>query len=248
VLFCGNNQVPGSVLFCVVLFCGNNQDMSTVVFTPAQRTALDALTADLGRVFGPRLQSIVAYGPALGDGESALHTLVLVERLGFDDLAACAPLADRWQRSGLATPLVLPRQEFIRTLDVFPVEYGAIIDHHALVAGPDPFSGCAVCEADLRRAVELQAKSHLIHLREGFLEAGGRPERIWQLMKASVPAYRSLLQNLDRLNPAADERAETKHLLGELAAGGTIADPSAVFARYVADVERIWTYVDAWRA
>lgn len=222
--------------------------MSSVVLTPAQRAAIDSLTADLRGVFGARLQSIVAYGPALGDGDGALHTLVLVERLGFGDLAACAPLADRWQRNGLATPLVLPRQEFLRTLDVFPVEYGAIIDHHVVVAGPDPFGGCAVCEADLRRAVELQAKSHLIHLREGFLQAGGRSDRIWQLMAASLPAYRSLLQNLDRLDPQADERAETKQLLRELAAGGTIADPGAMFERYIADVERIWTFVDAWRA
>jgi hypothetical protein len=221
-------------------------------FSPAQRAALDRLTADLQRVFGVRLQSIVAYGPAI-DARTAdsqlLNTLVLVDRLTFDDLAACAPMTDGWQRQGLATPLVLPRNEFMRTLDVFPVEYGAIIDRHLVVSGTNPFHGCAVCETDLRRAVELQAKSHLIHLREGFLEARGRPDNVLRLIAASLPAYRSLLDNLERLDPSGAQAHEpTRHLLQELSAAGAIADPAALFERYVADVERIWLYVDAWRA
>jgi len=224
--------------------------MHAVALSATEQSALGLLTSDLQRIFGSRLQSIVAYGSAaLTDAEGQpLHSLVLVDRLTFDDLAACAPLIDRWQGGGLATPLMLSREEFRRTLDVFPVEYGAIIDSHVLVFGADPFAGCAVCDADLRRAIELQAKSHLIHLREGFLEASGNPDRISRLITASVPAFRSLLDNLERLDPEVAGRYDaTKQLVKELAAGGTIADPSALVARYIADVERLWGYVDAWR-
>ena len=70
-------------------------------------------------------------------------------------------------------PLLLSRQEFARSLDVFPVEYGEIVANHVTIVGDDPFAGATIAEADLRRSCELQAKSHLIHLREGFLEAGG---------------------------------------------------------------------------
>jgi hypothetical protein len=205
------------------------------------RAALEALTADLRRIFGGRLSSVVAYG-----SERPLHTLVLTNRVGFDDLAACAPLTEGWRARGLATPLLLSRHEFLRTLDVFPVEYGAIIGNHVVVHGTDPFAGCAVCEADLRRAVELQAKSHLIHLREGFLEADGHPEAVVRLITGSVPAYRALLENLERLNPDAIDPG-TSPLIQELAAISTIADPTALFARYVSNVERMWGYVDKWR-
>ena len=224
--------------------------MHAVALSATEQSALGLLTSDLQRIFGSRLQSIVAYGTAaLTDAEDQpLHSLVLVDRLTVDDLTASAPLIDRWQRGGLATPLMLSREEFRRTLDVFPVEYGAIIDSHVLVFGADPFAGCAVCDTDMRRAIELQAKSHLIHLREGFLEASGNPDRISRLIAASVPAFRSLLDNLERLDPEAAGRYDaTKQLVKELAAGGTIADPSALFARYIADVERLWTHVDAWR-
>jgi hypothetical protein len=215
--------------------------MDRVALSNADRSALDRLTADLRRVFGAGLSSIVAYG-----ADRPLHTLVLTERVAFDDLAACAPLTDGWRRDGLATPLLLSRTEFLRTLDVFPVEYGAIIDNHVVVVGTDPFAGCAVCEADLRRAVELQAKSHLIHLREGFLEADGQPAAVARLIGGSMAAYRALLQNLERLNPDAVDRG-TGQLVQDLTAMSTIADPAALFARYVADVERIWGHVDAWR-
>src|SRR5688500_18794146 len=150
--------------------------MDSAALSAADRAALESLCVELRRVFGDGLSSVVAYGR-----ERPLHTLVLVERVRFDDLAACTPLIDGWRRSELATPLLLSRDEFRRTLDVFPVEYGAIIDNHVVVFGADPFAGCAVCEADLRRAVELQAKSHLIHLREGYLEGEGQPGAIARL-------------------------------------------------------------------
>ena len=215
--------------------------MAEITLSAAERAALDRLAADLREIFGQRLSSVAAYGH-----ERPLHTLVLVDRIGFPDLSACGPLTEQWRRLGLATPLLLSRDEFLRTLDVFPVEYGAIIDSHAVVVGSDPFAGCAVCEADVRRAVELQAKSHLIHLREGYLEADGRPDAIARLMAASMPAYRALIENLERLNPGA-MNGGGEQLLRELSSLSTIADPTALFARYVAEVERVWGYVDAWR-
>ncbi len=218
-----------------------NQRMDVVALDQAGQAALQRLAADLRGVFGERLESMVAYG----DGRP-LHTLALVERLTFQDLAACVPLVERWHRDELATPLLLSRREFLRTLDVFPVEYGTIIDNHVVIVGSDPFAGCAVCDADLRRAVELQAKSHLIHLREGYLEVNGRPGGVARLIADSAPAYRALVRNLEGLSPEAVDEA-TRRLQNELETTNTIAEPSALFVRYLAEVERIWGYVDAWR-
>jgi hypothetical protein len=211
------------------------------VLDATEREALQRLARDVAGVFSDRFESLVAYGAG-----RPLHTLVLVQDLTFRDLAACAPLVERWRSDQLATPLLLSRREFLRTLDVFPVEYGAIIDDHVVIAGHPPFAGCTVRESDLRRAVELQAKSHLIHLREGYLEADGRAERVARLIAGSAPAYRALVHNLSRLAPEA-VGDETERLLKEAASPGTIAEPSALFARYVADVERIWEKVDGWR-
>jgi hypothetical protein len=207
------------------------------------------LAADLQRIFGARLQSLVAYGDLETDPEG-VHTLALVERLAFDDLAACAPLVAGWRKSGVAVPLLLTREEFLRSLDVFPVEYGAIMAQHVVVVGENPFAGMQVNESDLRRACELQTKSHLIHLREGYLESGGQPAVVARLMAASASSLQSLIANLERLEAGAAARAGiSDDLPREIAsaAASTIADPSALFARYLAAVERLWHHVDRWR-
>lgn len=210
---------------------------------------LQTLASDLARVFGVRLQSLVAYGDP--DDPDGVHTVALVDRLTFQDLTACAPHVRGWRKSGASVPLLLSRDEFLRTLDVFPLEYGNIISRHVVVKGENPFAGMNVSEADLRRACEHQAKSHLIHLREGFLESGGQPAAVGRLLASSAPALETLLLNLERLDPGIAGRAGlTPELVREIAAAGdsAIADPSPLLARYIAAVERLWQEVDRWRA
>ena len=50
----------------------------------------------------------------------------------------------------------------------FPLEFGDILARHVTLAGTDPFQGAHVPSEDLRRACEVQAKSHLIHLARGL--------------------------------------------------------------------------------
>ncbi len=236
--------------------------MDSVSLSVEERTALDALAVDLRRIVGERLLSVVAYGLKIPTpAPRVIHSLVLLERLAFADLAACAPLATAWRRRGLAVPLLLERDEFFRTLDVFPLEYGDIIASHIVIAGADPFGGTRVSPNDVRRACELAAKSHLIHLREGFLETGGSSQAVTELIAASAPAFRALLDNIARLADDDEEDvAETAErqigvsasVVREVLSAGAgtrsgIAEPTALLAQYIAAAERVWEYVDTWR-
>jgi hypothetical protein len=237
--------------------------MDVAGLTTNERAGLDALAIDLRRVFGERLLSLVAYGLSRpSPPPRMIHSLALVERLSFADLAACTPLAAGWRRRSLAVPLLLEREEFFRTLDVFPLEYGDIIAHHVVIVGRDVFGGTRVSANDVRRACELAAKSHLIHLREGYLETSGNPNAVSDLIAASAPAFRALLDNIARL--AADDGedvAETAErqigipasVVRDVFSTGegtrsSIAEPTALLARYIAAAERVWEYVDTWRA
>ena len=229
------------------------------------RTSAGALVADLRRVFGDRLRSVVAYGPQMDNaGDAPLTCLALVASLAHDDLEACARLAPAWRRQRLAIPLILPEQEFRRSLDAFPLEYGEIIRAHERVFGTDPFSDASISPEDLRRACETQVKSHLVHLREGFIESGGNPQNIGDLVTESAPAFAALLRNVARLNGApAGDRGEAT-LAGARMAGlsdetvrqilalerpGAIptTDAARLFPGYLAAVEQLARVVDAWR-
>ena len=229
--------------------------MSALVLGPSSRRAFERMAADGRRVLGDRFVALVAY--------SAADAVLFGERIAADDLDALGALAEVWHRDHLATPLVLTLSEFRRSLDAFPIEYQAMIDGHVLVAGADPFDGVRVLEADLRRACEIQAKSHLIHLRQGWIEAGGHHEALASLAARSAAPLRALLTQLVHLNglSAADD-AGLAAAAAQLAAvpadviravlslETAPAGASALVPRlpeYLEACDRLWAFIDRWR-
>ena len=231
------------------------------VFSSSQQNAIEALARDLDEVFGTRLQALVAYGGSHGDG--SVHSCAIVDTLKFQDLVKCLPFTGRWHQRRIAVPLMLEATELERTLDIFPLEYAAIIADHVVVRGADPFAGVVIPMEDVRRATEAQAKSHLIHLREAYLETHGEATRIAQLVSASAGPFRALLTNIGRLlglqvtdDEALAKMAETelklprgvvRDVLASSAAGAsTITDPGHLFGQYVEAAGDVWTFVDGW--
>jgi hypothetical protein len=228
------------------------------------RTRAGELTDDLRAVFGARLRAVVAYGAAIdGQADAPVTALVLVESLTVDDLDACATHSARWERSQIAIPLILPANEFHRSLDVFPLEYGEIVRAHVSVFGDDPFRDVAIHRADLRRACEMQIKSHLLHLREGYVEAGGGVRAVGDLVAAAAPAFAALLRNVARLHGVSSTERMTTTMQGAAVAGlptdvveailalehrptAAAVDAARLFPRYLAAVEQLADAVDRW--
>ena len=236
------------------------------------------LERDLRGIFGSRLQSLVIYGQRVGEyaadhahGANDAHglhaaparTLAVVDALTLEDLRAAAQRVDEWHDHGLGTPLVLEAREFARSLDAFPLEFGTIIATHVVVSGADPFASLTVDAADVRRACEVQARSHLLHLREGFLETLGRADALSVLIAESAPAFAALVTSLARLDgyTGDDAASAARHVeravdlpdgpiarIVGLAHGHDLssADAERLFAPYFDAVEKIVAYVDGW--
>jgi hypothetical protein len=224
--------------------------------TPAARQAMVRLAGDLTRVFGDRFVGLVAHGPTRAAAfASAIHA---------DDLEALSAISGRWEQDGLETPLLITPEEFRRSLDAFPVEYQAMLDRHELIAGVSPFTGVRPSEADLRRACEVQAKSFLIHLRQGWIQASDHGHEQEHMVAESAAPLRALIGNISRLQGNAYCTDP------EIAAfAGTIPGVSADFVaavlaldarperaaqvarrmnEYLAVAEHLWAYVDRWSA
>jgi len=211
------------------------------------------MAADVRRVFGSRFVAHVASGQA--------HSAVFVTSISAGDLDALAPLSHTWHHDHLASPLVLTLEEFKRSLDAFPVEYQAIIDRHVVIAGIDPFGGLEAHADDLRRACEIQAKSHLIHLRQGWIDAGGDPHALARVVEQSSAPLRALLMNVARLHglgsldeaplAAAELAGLPEPLVRDVLALEQAPEKSAVLAARLAEYLdaslRLWAFVDRWR-
>ena len=205
-------------------------------------SALQTLEQDLREIFGARLQSLVRYGSKA----RLIHALAVVDSLTSADLSACATRVNAWHDEHLATPLVLPAAELARSLDVFPFELSAIVSDHVVIAGKNPFTGLHVDPSDLRWACEVQARSHLLHLRQGYIEARGRDDALSVLIVNSAAAWASLQENIARL----ENKAATTDEVTRLAGVKEISNDEAarIFPKYLEDAERLTAYVDKWSA
>jgi hypothetical protein len=226
--------------------------------------AASALVNDLQRIFGNRLRAVVAYGPQLeGQSEARMTSLALVSTLTATDLEACAGMAAKWARGGINTPLMLPEDEFRGSLDAFPLEYGEIIRAHILLFGDNPFTDIVIAPGDLRRACETQVKSHLVHLRQSFVETRGDPGAVNALVRAAAPGFAALLRNVARLgNVHTTDRLEATRAGARLAgvsddvvsevlalearAAAGMSDQARFFVTYLRAVEQLARAVDTW--
>ena len=235
---------------------------------------------ELRSIFADRLQSLVAYGlrtAAAHDGAQGSHgahgaaaptpttTLAIVASLGESDLRACADRMAAWHDAGLATPLLLAAGEFEQSLDAFPLEFGAIIADHVVVAGRNPFEGLSIDAADIRRACEVQVRSHLLHLREGIIETRGNGNALAILIVRSAAPFAALLASVARLQglDGSDHAAAGRHAERQLdVPPGSITDvvklekvseisaaeATRILPAYLDAVERLARYVDRWSA
>ena len=208
--------------------------------------AVTALNRDMHEMFRDRLRSVVAYAVTDRASDTPQPTLVVVDALTPADLRACAALVVKWHESGLSTPLILEASEFGRSLDAFPYEFGAILADHTIVSGENPFVGLQVDPADMRRACEIQARSHLLHLREGYIETQGRSDALAELIGRSAAPLSALLRSVARLKGISAADGVLTQVAG---LNGKELSPEAarrLFPDYLSAVEYLTTEIDQW--
>jgi hypothetical protein len=206
----------------------------------AQMT-LDEMVAQLRAAYGAGLRAVVLYGSAArGDAAArARDLLVIVDRLGMDELRRVAPTARAWQEAGNPPPLTLTAREWASSADVFPMEYADVLDGHRVLHGALPAEGAAVRPADLRRQVEQQVLGKLLQLRAGVLASGNDARRQLALLEASRGTMFVLFRALARVHgerPAADAEALARWAG---ARAGFDATPFVRVARHAAGAERL---------
>lgn len=239
---------------------------------PEQATpdAVQQLVGDLRSVFQARLESVVLYGASghlpgslAGGPRDIAYTLALVESMSVADLRACAGHAPAWHARKVATPLLMTPRMLRRSLDVFPLELAEILANHRVLLGPDPFAGLTVPREHIRRACEVHARGHALHLREGFIESGADPKRLAQIVVDSAIPLASLLAGFSRLEGGAEpppafldglaaRAGFDAHVLRAVDQAGrsgamSASDAEAYFPGYIDAVERLVTYIDEWQ-
>jgi hypothetical protein len=190
----------------------------------------ETLAAQLKEIFGDRLKMVAAFGANAG-------TCAVVHSLTLEDLDRLAGHESQWNKLGLDVPLFIVERELPRALDAFPLELSEIIASRRVIAGTDVLADLVIPKQDLRRACEVHARGHVLHLREGYIEAAGNSQAIRTLVAAAVPPFRALVTSVARLEGISARALVTQLGLDNFEKG---------FPEALRAAERIVEYVDRW--
>jgi hypothetical protein len=176
----------------------------------------------------------------------------------LDDLS---PVISEWVRKKQPYPRFFTPELIEDSTDVFPIEFLEIRNHHVILVGPDPLEGIVVQTARLRLWCERELREKMMRLREGYMEAGGKPRVVKRLMIESYSSFlaifRGCLQLLGGEVPAHNEgvvksfceRAELDHTpfdtILRLRSGEKLEiDAIALFSDYYTELTKAVQRVD----
>jgi predicted nucleotidyltransferase len=162
-------------------------------------TFTDAVT----KAYGRNLLSIILYG-SMANGEesgkrSDYNLLIILDKVGFEDLRALKESMEAWLRAGNHPPLLFARSVFEKSTDVFPIEFLDIKDNRRVLYGDDPFSKLAILDTNLRHECEFELKSKLLKLRQGYMACHDNSRRIEHLMTGTISSVLTVLRHVVRL-------------------------------------------------
>ncbi|HYE08306.1 MAG TPA: hypothetical protein VEL07_22520 [Planctomycetota bacterium] len=219
-----------------------------------RRTALDDLVRAVGELAGDSCRAVVAFGPAVaGHPDAPVDTAIVLAR---DDLAVLRALArrgSRFDRAGLAAPLVLTVDGIAASRDTFPLELLDIAQCHHPLHGDDPFPDLVLASDHVRLHCERELKALSIALRRRLLMAAGDEDALTlaDCGDEMVRVARGLLMLRGQVAPR--EAAATLAAAGA-AYGRSLAATLAVwrgasgwdaFAAFYDEVSALWSAVDA---
>ncbi len=185
---------------------------------------LRELVERLQQAIGPNLQSVILYGSAAAGeyrpGFSDLNILCVVETLDWRALEQLSPVMAWWTKTGQPAPLVFPREELLRSADVFAIEMLDIRAMHRVLHGENLFVTLQVPMHLHRIEVERELRLQLLRLRQRYLVTPQNKKALLELLVGSVSSTMTLFRHaLLALGepPAASRRAaleQLSHLLG----------------------------------
>src|SRR5690606_4180631 len=161
------------------------------------------LTAELARLLGDRLRSVLVHGSvARGEaieGVSDVNVLVLLDRIDPPTLGLLSPVAQRWAGAGNTPPLLMTWPEWRRAADAFAIELADMKEAHVMLHGEDPLSALEVNPAELRLQAEHELRGKLLQLREGLLLAGEDGAQVGRLLLTALPSFTTYARTALRL-------------------------------------------------
>jgi predicted nucleotidyltransferase len=159
--------------------------------------------AQLKQHLGTQVEAIVLYGSLARreyvHGRSNINVLLILRIGSLPVLQQCGKLQQKWGKVGIVSPLVITEADLRNSLDLFPLEYFEIKEHHIVLEGRDLFPELHINDRNLSVQCEQEIIGNFLRLRQRFIEGWGRPEAIQALLPISLTTLIPCLKGIYRL-------------------------------------------------
>ncbi len=91
-------------------------------------------------------------------------------------------------------PFLFTKEELMDGVDVFPIEFLNIRQHHKILYGEDFLKSIEISKEDLRHQLEFEFRSKLIHLRKEYLQFKDRD--LEKLILSAIPTLAPIIGGL----------------------------------------------------
>lgn len=157
-----------------------------------------AFIDDLRSTHGDNLVSIVLYGSAAaGDFVPTIsdyNILIVLKRIGPEDLRLSHASVREWSRLGQPVPVYFTADEILNAGDVFPIEFHQMKDARRVLYGPDILAEVEIHDDFLRLQTEFELRSKLLLLRRQYIPASGSVDSLLRLMAQSLSSFAALFR------------------------------------------------------
>jgi hypothetical protein len=216
---------------------------------------------------GTNLVSVILFGSSVaGDFHpefSNVNLFCVLRDTSFAALQAISPAVKWWNAQKQPPPLFMTREEVVRSVDVFTIEFMDVKQHHRVLFGEDVFQHLMI-PSDLHRVqVEYELREKLALLRQHLLLASGNDSRMWDLLTRSVSSFATLVRHSLIVlghSPRVGKREAVQNLAKEIGfdASGILQvldvrekkidrkkfQVTDVFSRYLSALEQVTSAVD----
>lgn len=176
----------------------------------------EELTRTLRQTCGSSLVSVILYGSAAAGDYLPKHSdyniLMVLTRLGVEELKQVAPVMKRWMQDGNPPPRLFTLEGLSKSADVFAIELSDIQESRVVLYGQDVVSELRVARTHLRFQLEHELHSKLLQLRERYLVAAGNPRSLHRLLTKSFSTFLVLCRGALRLYQAEVPRMKLEVL------------------------------------
>lgn len=193
---------------------------------------LDNFIEELKMKLGDNLVSVIAFGSKANveDAKNNLNLMIVTNTLNAENLYEISKPVQKWVKAKNPVPVIMNRDEWYSSFDVYALEYSDIKDNYRIIYGEDLVPSIPVNKYFLRLQCESELKSLLLKYKNNFLlniKSDREMKKVLDhVIKTLLVIFRAVLRLHDRPVPyravdiiefAADYLSFNKIVLSKLA-------------------------------